>query len=265
MSTDNPGDKPECWTFGKLGPAPNGDTLPEASSPPCMAVTKGLPQREHSMGPGKKPRARHKFFVSGSSVFWSRLSSSPHRRTPSLCQGQQREGERETGACPGWPWQPRFPLGGWVARGGLGGALRRQERTPEKGPASPGGPRQPGARPGGRGVLVHRQRAPGKAPACPGCPWPPRARLGSWVPLGGQGPPLRRQRPPGKAPACPGRPWPPRAHLGGSSSLEGWGPGAAAPAEGPCLRRRVTPATAGCVSPAAQAAGWPLAQAARGP
>ena len=149
--------------------------------------------------------------------------------------------------------------------GGLGGALRRQERTPEKGPASPGGPRQPGARPGGRGVLVHRQRAPGKAPACPGCPWPPRARLGSWVPLGGQGPPLRRQRPPGKAPACPGRPWPPRAHLGGSSSLEGWGPGAAAPAEGPCLRRRVTPATAGCVSPAAQAAGWPLAQAARGP
>lgn len=54
MSTDNPGDKPECWTFGKLGPAPNGDTLPEASSPPCMAVTKGLPQREHSMGPGKE-------------------------------------------------------------------------------------------------------------------------------------------------------------------------------------------------------------------
>ena len=101
MSTDNPGDKPECWTFGKLGPAPNGDTLPEASSPPCMAVTKGLPQREHSMGPGKKPRARHKFFVSGSSVFWSRLSSSPHRRTPSLCQGQQREGERETGECKG--------------------------------------------------------------------------------------------------------------------------------------------------------------------
>ena len=28
-----------------------------------MAVTKGLPQREHSMGPGKKPRARHKFFT----------------------------------------------------------------------------------------------------------------------------------------------------------------------------------------------------------
>ena len=27
----------------------------EASSPPCMAVTKGLPQREHSLGPGKKP------------------------------------------------------------------------------------------------------------------------------------------------------------------------------------------------------------------
>ena len=53
------------------------------------------------MGPGKKPRARHKFFVSGSSVFWSRLSSSPHRRTPSLCQGQQREGERETGECKG--------------------------------------------------------------------------------------------------------------------------------------------------------------------
>lgn len=153
-------------------------------------------------------------------------------------------------------------LGG-PGRAGWGPATTGED--PGEGPGEPGGPRQPGARPGGRGVLVHRQRAPGKAPACPGCPWPPRARLGSWVPLGGQGPPLRRQRPPGKAPACPGRPWPPRAHLGGSSSLEGWGPGAAAPAEGPCLRRRVTPATAGCVSPAAQAAGWPLAQAARGP
>ena len=83
--------------------------------------------------------------------------------------------------------------------------------------------------------------------------------------LGGQGPPLRRQRPPGRAPACPGRPWPPRAHLGGSSSSEGWGAGAVALAEGPCLHRRVTPATAGCVSPAVEAAGWPLAQAARGP
>ena len=126
MSTDNPGDKPECWTFGKLGPAPNGDTLPEASSPPCMAVTKGLPQREHSMGPGKKPRARHKFFVSGSSVFWSRLSSSPHRRTPSLCQGQQREGERETGECKGGRvGGARWEGAEWV--GGAGRELGKAE------------------------------------------------------------------------------------------------------------------------------------------
>jgi len=126
MSTDNPGDKPECWTFGKLGPAPNGDTLPEASSPPCMAVTKGLPQREHSMGPGKKPRARHKFFVSGSSVFWSRLSSSPHKRTPSLCQGQQREGERETGECKGGRvGGARWEGAEWV--GGAGRELGKAE------------------------------------------------------------------------------------------------------------------------------------------
>ena len=45
--------------------------------------------------------------------------------------------------------------------------------------------------------------------------------------------------------------------------MEGWGPGAAAPAEGPCLRRRVTPATAGCVSPAAQAAGLAAAHSVR--
>lgn len=97
MSTDHFGDGAECWTFGKLGPTPNRDTLPEASSTPCMAVTRRLPQREHSMDPVKTPRARHRFFVSGSSVFWSHLSSSPHGRTPSLGQGQQREGERETG------------------------------------------------------------------------------------------------------------------------------------------------------------------------
>ena len=37
---------------------------------------------------------------------------------------------------------------------------------------------------------------------------------------------------------------------------EGWGAGAVALAEGPCLHRRVTPATAGCVSPAVEAAGY---------
>ncbi|XP_045017831.1 nascent polypeptide-associated complex subunit alpha, muscle-specific form-like [Bubalus bubalis] len=31
MSTDHFGDGAECWTFGKLGPTPNRDTLPEAS------------------------------------------------------------------------------------------------------------------------------------------------------------------------------------------------------------------------------------------
>lgn len=113
MSTDNPGDKPECWTFGKLGPAPNGDTLPEASSPPCMAVTKGLPQREHSMGPGKKPRARHKFFVSGSSVFWSRLSSSPHREGELLpyARGSRGRGSGRPGSAK---------VGGWEVPGGRG-------------------------------------------------------------------------------------------------------------------------------------------------
>lgn len=96
-STDNSGDKPESWTFGKLGPTPNRDTLPEASSDPCMAVSQRLPQREHPKDPIKNPRAPPSFLVSGSSVFWSRLSSSPYRRTPSLGQGQRREGECETG------------------------------------------------------------------------------------------------------------------------------------------------------------------------
>ncbi|XP_055445310.1 double homeobox protein 4C-like [Bubalus kerabau] len=32
MSTDHFGDGAECWTFGKLGPTPDRDTLPEASS-----------------------------------------------------------------------------------------------------------------------------------------------------------------------------------------------------------------------------------------
>ena len=35
-------------------------------------------------------------------------------------------------------------------------------------------------------------------------------------------------------------------------------------AEGPCLHHRVTLAMAGCVSPAVQAAGWPLAHIAKG-
>ena len=97
MSTNNSEDKPESWTFGNWAPPPSRDTLLEASSNSCMAVTKRLPQREHSMDTREKPRAPRRCFGSGSSVFWSHPSRSPHRRTPSLCQGQQREGERETG------------------------------------------------------------------------------------------------------------------------------------------------------------------------
>ena len=82
--------------------------------------------------------------------------------------------------------------------------------------------------------------------------------------LGGQGALLHWQRPLGKAPACPGCPWPPRAHLGGCSSLEAQGVGAVAIAEGSCLHHRVTPATTGCMSPAVQVAGCPLAQVAKG-
>ena len=97
MSTNNCGDKPDSWTFGKRGPTPNRDTLHEASSNPCLAVTKRLPQREYSMNPREKPRTPHRCFGSGPSVFWSHPSSSPPRRTPSLCQGKQMEGEQEMG------------------------------------------------------------------------------------------------------------------------------------------------------------------------
>ena len=89
-------DKPESWTFGNWAPPPSRDTLLEASSNPCMAVTERLPQREHSMDTREKPRAPHRCFGSGSSESWSHPSSSPPSRTPSLRQEQQREGEQET-------------------------------------------------------------------------------------------------------------------------------------------------------------------------
>ena len=134
----------------------------------------------------------------------------------------------------GCQWQPRFPLRGWVCR---------EELV----------------------VVLQLQRPPRKAPVRPGRLWPKRACLGGWVHLGGQGPPLGQQRPSGKALAkteCLCRPG---AHLGGLSGLEGCGAGSVALAEGPCLYCRMTPASAGCVPLAVQAAGWPLAQAAWGP
>ena len=88
---------PRAGPLRSWAPPLNRDTLPEASSNPCMALTKRLPQREHSMDPREKPCALHRCFGSGSSVFWPHSSSRPLRRTPSLCQGQQREGERDTG------------------------------------------------------------------------------------------------------------------------------------------------------------------------
>ena len=66
--------------------------------------------------------------------------------------------------------------------------------------------------------------------------------------------PLHLQRPQEKALACLGRPWPPQAHLGGLLSLEAWVDGAVAIVEGPLLHNRVTPATVGYVSQAAQVA-----------
>ena len=98
MSNNNFGDKPESWIFGKLcliPPHPKRDIPPEASRNPSIAVIKRVPKRGHAMEPIKKSPAPHRFFWSGSSVFWSNFFSTPHRRTPSLCQGQQREGERE--------------------------------------------------------------------------------------------------------------------------------------------------------------------------
>lgn len=163
MSTDNPGDKPECWTFGKLGPAPNGDTLPEASSPPCMAVTKGLPQREHSMGPGKKPRARHKFFVSGSSVFWSRLSSSPHREGELLpyARGSRGRGSGRPGSAKVGGWEVPGGRGpsGWGAQGESWGRLSgRAGEGGRRGELGTEGGRERGVGGGGVGVGVGRAR-----------------------------------------------------------------------------------------------------------
>ena len=91
------GTNPRAGSLGSWVPHPNRNTLLEASSNPCMAVTKMLPKREHSMDTREKPHAPHRCFVSGSSVFWSRPSSSPPRRTPYLHQEQQREGECERG------------------------------------------------------------------------------------------------------------------------------------------------------------------------
>lgn len=72
---------------------------------------------------------------SGSSVFWSRPSSSPPRRTPSLRQEQQTEGERETGGVKrrkGWEMQGgRGRVGGgrgWGAKGESGGEGREGGR-----------------------------------------------------------------------------------------------------------------------------------------
>ena len=72
-------------------------------------MTKRVPKRGHAMEPIKKHRVPHRFFSSASSVFWSCFSSSPHRRTPSLFQGQQREewgrGEWEGGRMGDARWE----------------------------------------------------------------------------------------------------------------------------------------------------------------
>lgn len=50
-------------------------------------MTKRVAKSGHAVEPIKKPCTLHRFFWSFSSVFWLRLSSSPHRSTPSLGQG----------------------------------------------------------------------------------------------------------------------------------------------------------------------------------
>lgn len=79
---------------------------------------------------------------SGSSVFWSRPSSSPPRRTPSLRQEQQREGERETGAVKRWKgWEMQ---GGRGRGGGGGSGCGRRERVGVKGEREREGGREAG-------------------------------------------------------------------------------------------------------------------------
>lgn len=124
MSTNIFGDKCESWTLGQHGSRPpKRDTPPEASRHARIPVTKRVPKRGHAMDPIKKPCAPHRFFPSGSCVFWSRLSRTPHRRMPSLCQGQLRGGERGMGK-----WE-----GGWLGDARWEGASGWRERVGVKG------------------------------------------------------------------------------------------------------------------------------------
>lgn len=135
------GTNPRAGPLGSWAPPRNRDTLLEASSNSCMAMTKRVPKREHSMDTRQKPRAPHRCFGSGSSDFWSHPSSSPPRRTPSLRQEQQREGERETGAVKRWKgWE----MQGGRGRGGGGSGCGRRERVGVKGEREREGGREAG-------------------------------------------------------------------------------------------------------------------------
>ena len=108
---------------------------------------------------------------SGSSVFWSRPSSSPPRRTPSLRQEQQTEGERETGGVKrrkGWEMQ------GGRGRVGGGSGWGRRERVGVKGEREGEGGREAGRVGvrwgGGRGRGGGAEPAPGTQRQAPGRP-----------------------------------------------------------------------------------------------
>lgn len=64
-------------------------------------MTKRVAKNGHAVESIKKPCALHRFFGSDYSVFWLRLSSNPHRSTPSLGQGQPGEWEWEIGQWEG--------------------------------------------------------------------------------------------------------------------------------------------------------------------
>lgn len=88
-------------------------------------MTKTVAKNGHAVEPIKKPCALHRFFWSDSSVFWLRLSSSPHRSTPSLGQGQPSE----------WEWEIEQWEGRRLGNARWEGASGWRERVGEKGEA----------------------------------------------------------------------------------------------------------------------------------
>ena len=108
---------------------------------------------------------------SGSSVFWSRPSSSPPRRTPSLRQEQQTEGERETGGVKrrkGWEMQGGRGQVGGGSGSGAKGQSRGEGREGGRGRA--GGRESWGTVGGGRGRGGGAEPAPGTQRQAPGRP-----------------------------------------------------------------------------------------------